>query len=224
MEAARAFGNECAKQGIQIVYGGGTTGLMGEVAKTVVRQTKDRNSVLGIIPKPLLEYEAKDGPKIEVSQTSQNPDTEGTPILPDPEVFGELVQVDTMLERKELMAKKVSQGGPGSGFVALPGGYGTLDEVLEMTTWNQLNILDVPMILFNVGGFWDYLLKQVQVCVEGGFVKPENAPILGSGNDTESVMKALREYQPSEGRYKMKWHTAMGWSSTGEVKKTPDTS
>ena len=204
MEAARALASECHKQGKRVVYGGGTVGLMGEVAKTLVSQS-GRDSVLGVIPHALLEYEAESGPKVELPQTDEEKVEYDVPNRPDPEVFGNLIVVKDMHTRKRRMAKEVQEGGPGSGFVGLPGGYGTMEEVLEITTWNQLNILQQPMVLYNVAGYWDGLKMQVNRGVEDALIKEANAPILGFAEDTESVMRALKEYQPSEGRYQMNW-------------------
>lgn len=55
-----------------------------------------------------------------------------------------------MHTRKQMMAQEVVKGGPGGGFVALPGGYGTLEELMEVTTWNQLGIHSMPVIVYNV--------------------------------------------------------------------------
>ena len=84
----------------------------------------------------------------------------------------ELHVVDSMHERKALMASL------SDGFVALPGGLGTLEEVLEVLTWAQLGIHRKPVGLVDVGGYWRGLLALLRHAVEEGFVRPEYAALL----------------------------------------------
>ncbi|TVY56710.1 Bifunctional cytokinin biosynthesis protein [Lachnellula suecica] len=125
MEAARSLARTMAAHNIHLVYGGGTVGLMGEVARTLVSLTGP-TSVHGIIPSPLVKYER--GPDSDTATSS----------LPAYETYGRTTVVKDMHTRKALMAKEVLSGAPGSGFVALSGGYGTLEELMEVVTWNQL--------------------------------------------------------------------------------------
>ncbi|MBB6147151.1 hypothetical protein HNQ77_005136 [Silvibacterium bohemicum] len=80
----------------------------------------------------------------------------------------ELHAVHTMHERKALMASRADA------FVALPGGFGTMDEFLEILTWAQLRIHSKPCVLLNVGGYYDALLQFLDHAVEQGFLKTEN--------------------------------------------------
>ncbi len=124
--AARRLGKAMAEAGIGLVYGGGSLGLMGEVAKTVLAEG---GHVTGIIPEFLAEKER---------------------MLTD---VNELVVTNDMHERKMAMFARAS------GFVALPGGLGTLEELAEMSTWAQLDQHAKPIILCNIEGYWDPLVK-----------------------------------------------------------------
>ena len=100
---------------------------MGEVAKTLV-SLSGPDSVHGIIPRALLRFErnyVENGAEVDPKSVI------------DEETFGRMTAVETMHVRKQMMADEVTQGGPGSGFVALSGGYGTLEEIIENVTWNQ---------------------------------------------------------------------------------------
>ena len=79
-----------------------------------------------------------------------------------------LILVETMHERKALMAQEADA------FVALPGGFGTLDEFFEVLTWAQLGLHTKPCVLVNTGGYFDYLLSFLNRAVEQGFLKPQN--------------------------------------------------
>ncbi|KAF2840334.1 hypothetical protein M501DRAFT_931489, partial [Patellaria atrata CBS 101060] len=179
LEAARALAHAFHKANITLVYGGGTVGMMGEVARTLV-SLSGPDSVRGIIPSALQKRE-------------QNGIDEAT--------FGRTTIVKDMHTRKALMAKAVIEGGPGGGFIALSGGYGTLEELMEITTWNQLGIHGMGVVVFNVEGFWGGLLEWVRTAVSGGFISPSNGGILVEALSAEECVSALREYRVSDGRY-----------------------
>ena len=174
---------------ISLVYGGGTVGLMGELAKTLVHLS-GKDSVHGIIPEALIRRE------------TQSDDT--SKVVEDLS-FGQTTIVKDMHKRKELMARAVREGAPGSGFVALTGGYGTLEEIMEITTWNQLGIHSCPVVLFNVEDFWTPLLQWVKTAVDGGFISETNGKIMAEAKSAEEVITALDGYKNSEGRMKLKW-------------------
>ena len=157
MEAARALAKVMANNHIKLVYGGGTVGLMGEVARTLVTLSGPE-SVHGIIPAPLVKYER--GPDSDSATSS----------LPEYTVYGKTTVVKDMHTRKQMMAQEVLAGAEGSGFVALSGGYGTLEELMEVVTWNQLGIHNRGVVVLNVEGYWDGLLEWVRGSVEAGFV------------------------------------------------------
>jgi uncharacterized protein (TIGR00730 family) len=117
---------------IHLVYGGGTVGLMGELARTLV-SLSGPSAVHGIIPAALVSMERQGK-------------------APDESLYGRTTVVPDMHTRKRMMAQEVVNGGPGGGFVALPGGYGTLEELMEAVTWNQLGIHSRGVCIFNVEG------------------------------------------------------------------------
>lgn len=125
VEAADALGAAFAANGVRLVYGGGSLGLMGTIARSVLR---NGGQVTGIIPEFLVAREK---------------------MLRD---VDELIITKDMHERKKLMFERAD------GFVALPGGAGTLEETVEMLTWSQLGQHEKPIVLANIAGFWDPLV------------------------------------------------------------------
>ena len=103
------------------------------------------------------------------------------------------------------MAQEVISGGPGGGFVALSGGYGTFEELMEVTTWNQLGIHSMPVIVFNVDGYWTGLIEWVKNAVTSGFIAPTNAGILVEALNAEEVVTCLKEYENAPGRFNLTW-------------------
>ena len=200
-------------------------GLMGSLASTLVSLSGPK-SVQGIIPRALIRTE-KDGtlrngeshadspsqkPKVERSMSfeelerldsQEDPDKK---IVPESE-FGQTTIVPDMHTRKRMMAQAVQRGGKGSGFVALAGGYGTMEEVMEMVTWNQLGIHQLPIVLVNIDGYWDGLLDWVKNSIREGFVGESNANILVEVRNTDDVVEALNSYKVAEGRFKLDWET-----------------
>jgi uncharacterized protein (TIGR00730 family) len=166
---------------------------MGEVAKTLV-SLSGPNSVHGIIPQALVEHEQH----FDLSDATSN--------KIEDKVYGKMTIVQDMHTRKHMMAKEVMEGGPGGGFVALSGGYGTLEELMEITTWNQLGIHDMPVVLFNVDGYWTGLLDWVKNAVTSGFIAPNNAGILSEARSADDVLTCLKTYESAEGRMNLTWN------------------
>jgi len=131
----------------------------------------------------------------------EDPDSQ---IVPESE-FGRTTIVTDMHTRKRMMAEAVQAGAPGSGFVALAGGYGTMEEVMEMVTWNQLGIHQIPIVLVNINGYWDGILSWIKTAIREGFVREGAANILVEVKSTDEVVSALQGYQVAPGRYKMDW-------------------
>ena len=138
--AAETLGRELADAGVGLVYGGGNSGLMGAVARSVVAHG---GHVTGIIPDFLKDRELA----FEGAQ--------------------ELVAVPDMHVRKRLMFERADA------FVALPGGVGTLEELVEQLTWAQLGRHEKPVLLADIGGFWRPLLSLFAHMREQGFIRPE---------------------------------------------------
>ena len=101
----------------------------------------------------------------------------------------ELHIVKTMHERKAMMAERASA------FVALPGGLGTFEEILEVATWGQLNQHQKPMMLYNVNGFYDALIAQLDHAVQEGFLPPQHRAKLIVCNHADQILNALKNLQ-----------------------------
>lgn len=138
--AARQLGQSLSQNQIRLVFGGGTYGIMGAVATETMRFG---GLVTGIIPGFLQDREAGSGGGLE---------------------FDELIITEDMHERKHKMFEK------SGAFVALPGGIGTLEEIVEIMTWAQLGRHRRPMVLANIGGFWDPLLQLLGHMAKEGFL------------------------------------------------------
>lgn len=137
--AARKLGHALADQGIRLIYGGGSLGLMGEVAKAALGAG---GKVTGIIPEFLGSKEK---------------------MLKD---VDELIVVEDMHVRKKLMFER------SDAFVALPGGIGTLEELVEQLTWSQLGRHTKPIILANIEGFWTPFLDLLTHMKAETFIRP----------------------------------------------------
>lgn len=126
---------------------------------------EQNGQVIGVIPK-LLEKE-------EVVHTA----------------ISELIVCKKMSERKVIMSKLVN------GYITLPGGFGTLDELFEALTLNQLHIEQKPVGLLNINGFFDALLLQIDTMIEEGYIKPANKKLLIVANSVEKLMQKMHQYK-----------------------------
>ncbi|XP_052208926.1 cytokinin riboside 5'-monophosphate phosphoribohydrolase LOG8 isoform X2 [Diospyros lotus] len=106
------------------------------------------------------------------------------------ETVGEVKIVADMHERKAEMAKQADA------FVALPGGYGTMEELLEMITWSQLGIHKKPVGLLNVDGYYNSLLSLFDNGVEEGFIKPSARHIVLSAPTAQELLTKMEQYTP----------------------------
>ncbi|RYC96910.1 hypothetical protein BFJ63_vAg77 [Fusarium oxysporum f. sp. narcissi] len=180
IQAAKNIAFALHSNNYKLVYGGGTTGIMGVIASTLV-QLSGPSAVQGIIPVALAKYEEK--------LTKKNV---------DPSKFGSRTVVKDMHTRKRLMIDAVIGGAPGSGFVAFSGGYGVLEELLETTTWYQLGIHQCGICVFDVCGFYKGLLHWVDQAAQAGFVGTEGVDILRIATTAEEVIGYLGS---QNGRY-----------------------
>jgi hypothetical protein len=163
-DAAIDLGNELVNRKINLVYGGGSVGLMGSISQRVF---DGGCHVLGVIPKALVP--------LEISGES----------------VGEVRIVSDMHERKAIMAQQ------SDAFIALPGGYGTMEEVLEMITWSQLGIHQKSVGLLNVDGYYNSLLELFDNGVKEGFIKPSARQIVLSAPTAKELLTKMEEYTPS---------------------------
>ena len=102
----------------------------------------------------------------------------------------ELHIVDSMHERKAKMAELAD------GFIAMPGGFGTIEEWFEVLTWSQLGMHSKPIGLLNVSGFYDPLLQFAQHAARTGFVRDENLSLFVSANEPPALLNAMQDWQP----------------------------
>ncbi len=156
--AARTLGQSLAQAGIGLIYGGGSLGLMGEVA----RATLDGGGrVVGIIPGFLTEKER---------------------MMRD---VDELIVTKDMHERKRLMFER------SDAFVALPGGIGTLEELVEQLTWVQLGRHTKPVVVANVERFWDPFLSLLAHMKADTFIRPGLDLSFTVVDDAEKIVPAV---------------------------------
>jgi len=127
--------------------------------------TEHGGEVVGVIPEFMLDY--------EIAHST----------------LTELHIVQTMHERKALMANRASA------FVALPGGLGTFEEILEVATWGQLNQHQKPMMLYNVNGFYDHMIAQLDHAVEEGFLPPQHRAKLIVCNHKDQIFNAIKNLE-----------------------------
>lgn len=206
METARALAHDFHRNNVHLVYGGGTRGLMGEVARTLVSLSGPQ-AVHGVIPRALVRVEEGYSQTKNGEATTKAGGKEAERVVTDSasSEFGITTIVPDMHTRKRLMATKVLEGGPGSGFVSLAGGFGTIEEVMEMTTWNQLGIHHMPIVLLNVNGYWDGLLTWVKNAVREGYIGEANGDILVEAKSVAEVWPRLIGYKVSNGRMQLNW-------------------
>ncbi|GAY57524.1 hypothetical protein WN944_009120 [Citrus x changshan-huyou] len=157
-DAALDLATQLVERKINLVYGGGSVGLMGLVSQTIF---DGGCHVLGVIPKALVP--------IEISG----------------QTVGDVLIVSDMHERKAEMARRADA------FIALPGGYGTMEELLEMITWSQLGIHDKPVGVLNVDGYYDSLLRFFDKGVEEGFIKSSARNIVISAKNARDLLQGM---------------------------------
>lgn len=159
VEAAIALGRALAESSIRLVYGGGSIGLMGAVATSVLDHG---GTVTGIIPGFLT---ARENALKRVQELIVTPD---------------------MHERKRLMFEH------SDAFVALPGGIGTLEELVEQLTWQQLGRHSKPVLLANIGGFWEPLLALLAHMRETQFIRQSLAVDILKAERVEDILPRLQ--------------------------------
>ena len=161
MEAARDMGRALINRELGLVYGGESIGLMGALAQQVMAEGGE---VIGVLPESMVEREAD---------------------KPDLLDLTELRVVHSMHERKQLMSDL------SDGFVALPGGMGTFEELCEVLTWAQLGIHSKPIGLVNSTGYYEPLLTLFDHAVNEGFISHTNRALLKSADTPSELLDTL---------------------------------
>ena len=198
-EEASKFGKALADKKWGLVYGGGSTGLMGAVASGCA---PNGGYVHGIIPEALISRERTvDEEAFNAKLKSSIDNHDGSTPIPDSKQYGKTTLVKDMHTRKRLMAQEADA------FVALPGGIGLIDELAEITTWCQLNIHGKPIVVYNVDGYYDNFFKMIQGFVDCGFLSEKNGQIIKVANSVEEVLEIIENYEIPEGRFNLKWET-----------------
>lgn len=158
-EGAQAFGKALAENNIRLVYGGGSLGLMGAVASSVLDHG---GSVTGIIPDFL---RMRENALTRVQEMIVTPD---------------------MHERKRLMFER------SDAFVALPGGLGTLEELVEQLTWKQLGRHAKPVLLANIDNFWEPLFSLISHMRQTEFIRPGLSVDILMADRVEEILPKLK--------------------------------
>ncbi|TIV63452.1 MAG: TIGR00730 family Rossman fold protein [Mesorhizobium sp.] len=161
VKAGHLLGRSLAKSGLRLIYGGGTKGIMGAVADGAI---KAGGQVTGIIPRFLINREA--------TQSALDK-------------LDELLITDNMHERKHRMFEK------SDAFVALPGGIGTVEEIVEIMTWAQLGHHRKPIVFANIKGFWDPMLSLIEHMSGEGFIHTAHRVKPLVVNDPEAIVAAI---------------------------------
>lgn len=162
---SRLLGRTLAENGIEVIYGGASVGLMGEVADGAL---ESGGKVTGVFPDFLMEREIAH------------------------ERLTEMIIVESM------HARKLRMNDMSDAVIALPGGFGTLEEMFEMLTWGQLGLHTKPVALLNTAGFYDDMIKLINNMVGRGFLKEHNRRLLLIDNDVDRIIKRIKEYTAPE--------------------------
>jgi uncharacterized protein (TIGR00730 family) len=164
-EVGTEFGRALAQRGHVLVYGGGTTGIMGAVARGVKYAG---GQVVGVIP------EFMKGLELEFLEAD------------------EMVTVTTMRERKQTMEERADA------FVALPGGWGTLEEVMEILVLRQLQRHKKPTVFLNHAGYYDHLLAFFEHMISERFGRTATRACFAVRDTPAGVLDYLDDYKPTE--------------------------
>lgn len=162
-DGAVLLGEELAKRGITLVYGGASVGLMGAVADAVLT---NGGQVIGVIPRMLEER--------EIAHAN----------------LTELIIVHSMHERKAKMAELAD------GFIALPGGTGTLEEFIEVFTWAQLGVHQKPCGLLNINQYYDPLVSLINHMADQQFLHEQYRSMAIVASSPRELIDRFNSYEP----------------------------
>lgn len=166
LDAACELGAEIARQGITIVYGAGSTGMMGALANGALDAG---GKVWGVIPRMF------DTPQLSHKGLTYYEVT------------------DTMHTRKARMADLAD------GFIALPGGFGTLEELLEIITWAQIGLHRKPIGLLNIRGYYDLFLGMAVHAEQEGFIYSEHRQLFSHAATPAALLEQMKNHNHPDG-------------------------
>ncbi|KAI0373261.1 hypothetical protein BV20DRAFT_1104084 [Pilatotrama ljubarskyi] len=206
INAAKSLGKAIAESKRGLVYGGGSAGIMGAVSGAVLEAGGD---VTGVTPFAMIaaggEIDQSKGihkPHIQVKEKGREKVSRAQAAI----------VVNSMHERKAEMAKR------SCGFIGLPGGYGTFEELLEVICWSQVGIHSKPVIVLNIRNFYDPLRELIQNGIREGFILEKNAQLVrfidGPADHAEhetfdwgkAAMDALDHWQGVAASHFYNWH------------------
>ena len=163
LKGARELGEEFLRRGIDLVYGGASIGLMGEIANTILT---GGGKVTGVMPSGLFRREV---PHRDLT---------------------EMIEVSTMHERKAIMADL------SDAFIALPGGFGTVEELFEILTWSQLKIHSKPCGILNIAGYYDKLSEFLTYAVDQQFIRAQHKTMIVWCDSPAGLLDKFAHYCP----------------------------
>lgn len=163
LDGAAWMGKVIAARNLRLVYGGGSTGLMGKLANAAL---ENRGQVIGVIPA-----------FFNTSKLAHD-------------ALTEFEVVENMHQRKARMAEL------GDCFIALPGGFGTLEEFFEILTWAKIGLHQKPIGLLNINGYYDPLFVLIEHALDQGFIYQEHEELFHHAQDPEKLLDLLLDYQP----------------------------
>ena len=164
-EKAAELGHVLADHGCELLFGGGSVGLMKVIADVMMERGC---KVTGTITKHLLDmHVGHDG-------------------------IDELIVVESMAERKKILEDMAD------GFIALPGGIGTMDEFFEAYVLSQLRVFDKPVALYNVNGYYDGIVEFIKHIANEGFMRREHAENLIVSDDAKDLLAKMEQFEPAD--------------------------
>ena len=164
-EKAAELGHVLADHGCELLFGGGSVGLMKVIADVMMERGC---KVTGTITKHLLDmHVGHDG-------------------------IDELIVVESMAERKKILEDMAD------GFIALPGGIGTMDEFFEAYVLSQLRVFDKPVALYNVNGYYDGIVEFIKHIADEGFMRREHADNLIVSDDAKDLLAKMEQFEPAD--------------------------
>lgn len=155
---AERVGAMIAARHMGMIYGGGSTGMMGASASGAMSHG---GTVHGIIPRFLQNLEVVN------------------------EDISRLTVTENMHQRKQMMYEEADA------FIVLPGGFGTMEEMIEVLTWCQLKVINKPIFIFNPDGYWDHMLAMFDNAATTGFIRPQHTSLVQALTSLNDIADAL---------------------------------